>query len=67
MSRKFALCLVAAATHTLMRLLFLSVSARGMDGVHWRFDSEEGLILGETIGVRILQQVTTRTRNTSQQ
>ena len=30
---------------------------RGMDGVHWRFDSEEGLLLGETIGVRILQQV----------
>ena len=23
-----------------------------MDGVHWRFNSEEGLILGETIDVR---------------
>ena len=34
-----------------------------MDGVHWRFDSEEGLILGETIAVRILQQVNTRTQS----
>ena len=39
------------------------VSLRGMDGVHWRFDSEEGLILGETIAVRILQQVNTRTQS----
>ncbi|CAM9161286.1 unnamed protein product [Laminaria digitata] len=30
---------------------------RAMDGVHWRFDSEEGLRLGETIGVRMLQEV----------
>ncbi|CAM9505578.1 unnamed protein product, partial [Laminaria digitata] len=29
---------------------------RAMDGVHWRFDSEEGLRLGEAIGVRMLQQ-----------
>ena len=32
-----------------------------MLGVHWRFDSQEGLLLGEMVAVRILQQVTTRT------
>ena len=31
-----------------------------MCGVHYRFDSEEGLILGEIVAVRLLQQVRTR-------
>ena len=28
-----------------------------MVGIHWRFDGQEGLLLGEMVGVRILQQV----------
>lgn len=34
---------------------------RQMCGVHYRMDSEEGLRLGEIVGVRMLQQVNTRT------
>ena len=30
---------------------------RQMVGIHWRFDGQEGLLLGEMVGVRILQQV----------
>lgn len=33
------------------------VSCRQMCGVHYRMDSEEGLLLGEIVGVRMLQQV----------
>ena len=32
---------------------------RQMCGVHWRIDGQEGLTLGETVAVRILQQVKT--------
>ena len=28
-----------------------------MVGIHWRFDGQEGLLLGEMAAVRILQQV----------
>ena len=35
----------------------LAVSCRQMCGVHYRMDSEEGLLLGEIVGVRMLQQV----------
>lgn len=38
-------------------LVILLFFPRQMMGVHYRFDSMEGLILGETIAVRILQQV----------
>lgn len=34
-----------------------------MCGVHYRFDSQEGLLLGETVAVRLLQQASTRTRD----
>ena len=34
--------------------------SRQMCGVHWRIDGQEGLTLGETVAVRILQQVKTR-------
>ncbi|CAN0527345.1 unnamed protein product, partial [Scytosiphon promiscuus] len=30
---------------------------RQMCGIHWRFDGQEGLLLGEMAAVRILQQV----------
>ncbi|CAN0510428.1 unnamed protein product, partial [Scytosiphon promiscuus] len=30
---------------------------RQMCGIHWRFDGQEGLLLGEMAGVRIRQQV----------
>ncbi|CAN0496553.1 unnamed protein product, partial [Scytosiphon promiscuus] len=30
---------------------------RNWMGVHWRMDAQEGLLLGETVAVRILQQV----------
>ena len=32
-----------------------------MVGIHWRFDGQEGLLLGEMVGVRILQQVRRQT------
>ena len=32
-----------------------------MMGIHWRMDGQEGLLLGEMAGVRILQQVRERT------
>lgn len=35
----------------------VAVSNRAMCGVHYRMDSVEGLHLGETVGVRMLQQV----------
>lgn len=34
-----------------------------MCGVHYRFDSQEGLLIGEIVAVRLLQQVSTRTRD----
>lgn len=42
-----------------MIFLHFSVLCRQMCGVHYRFDSQEGLVLGEIIGVRMLQQVNT--------
>lgn len=39
-----------------------TVFFRQMCGVHYRMDSEEGLLLGEIVGVRMLQQVNTRTQ-----
>ena len=40
-----------------MSIVFIVVTFRSMCGVHYRFDSEEGLVLGEAVGVRMLQQV----------
>ncbi|CAN0511904.1 unnamed protein product, partial [Laminaria digitata] len=33
------------------------VSCRQILGVHYRFDGQEGLTLGETVAVRLLHQV----------
>ena len=41
----------------------IGVRCRQMCGVHYRFDSQEGLLLGETVAVRLLQQASTRTRD----
>ena len=38
-------------------LRFPAVSCRQMLGIHYRFDGQEGLTLGETIAVRLLHQV----------
>ena len=38
-----------------------AVICRQMIGIHWRMDGQEGLLLGEIAGVRILQQVRDRT------
>ena len=38
-------------------LRFPAVSCRQMLGIHYRFDGQEGMILGETIAVRLLHQV----------
>ena len=38
-------------------LRFPVVSCRQMLGIHYRFDGQEGMILGETIAVRLLHQV----------
>lgn len=41
----------------------VDVRNRQMCGVHYRFDSQEGLLLGEIVAVRLLQQVSIRTRD----
>ena len=38
-------------------LRFPAVSCRQMLGIHYRFDGQEGLTLGETVAVRLLHQV----------
>lgn len=44
-------------TGLLFSCWFDGMTCRQMCGIHYRFDGQEGLLLGEMVGVRILQQV----------